>query len=130
MTSLTNSLFILSCVIFTFCSGQESQRSMPEKRLVEKRLVEKRLVEKRLKAPLTVEVPSVSKSVQETDLPEHCLATPLTEKGYAEKESLSGQSASTDRKRFSWTPDTPETPLFKKTFSWIKDFVNKVFGRP
>lgn len=55
MTSLTNSLFIFSCVIFTFCSGQESQRSMPEKRLVEKRL----------KAPLTVEVPSVSKSVQE-----------------------------------------------------------------
>ena len=118
MTSSTNSLFIFSCVIFTFCSGQESQRSVPEKRLVEKRL----------KAPLTVEVPSVSKSVQEKDLPERCLVTPLTEKGDSEKESSSVPSASIDRERFSWTPDMPETPLFKKTFSWIKDFMNKVFG--
>jgi len=120
MASSTNSLFIFSCVIFTFCRGQESQRSMPEKRLVEKRL----------KAPLIVEVPSVSKSAQEEDLPSRCLATPLTEKGYAEKESSSVQSASTDRKRFSWTPDTPQTPLFKKTFAWIKELMNKVFGSP
>jgi hypothetical protein len=89
---------------------------------------EKRLVEKRLKAPLTVEVSQTECDLK--NIPARCLATPLTQQGYSEKESPSVQSASTDRKRFSWTPNTPQSPLFKKIFIWIKESMNKVFGSP
>jgi hypothetical protein len=119
----TNSLRVFACALSTLLhGGQEPSSSAPEKRSLE---------ERRNVQHLAVEVPLRECNLK--NIPERCLSTPLEQQSSSDEGSsstrsapLSEPSAPTNKERFSWTPDTPQMPAWKKPFLWLKDSTGKL----